>query len=113
MRSVFLIVFCLCVSVVEAKPKDRKWLSGSVVAIEQIPGRVMQTAPAQNYVISTESAEYTLEHAARTYYTSPPQPLVTVGSKVELALDGKNAILKTGATEKKLRVIKTSTPRTH
>ena len=99
-------VLIACTAVLPAK-KDRTWIPGTVIAVEQIQGRVMRDAPASNYVIRTEKADYTLEHAARTYYTSPPTPLVKTTDSVQVAIEGKNAILKTPAVEKKLRIIKT------
>ena len=103
-----MAILLLTAPVVDAAKKDRVWISGSVSAVEQIPGRVMQDAPANHYLIRTETTDYTLEHASRTYYTPPPTALLTAGETVELSLDGNHAILRTPSFQKRLRIIKSS-----
>ena len=68
----------------------------------------MQTSPTSVYVIRTEHSDYTLNHEARTYYTDPPKDLVKIGDSVQIAIEGKNAILKTPTIEKRLQIGKSS-----
>jgi hypothetical protein len=106
MKTLFALF--LCAAALHADKKDRPWIPGTVIAIEHIPGRVMEVNPTSVYVIRTESTDYTLEHSARTYYTKPPRDLVKIGDSVQIEIKGKNAILKTTSAEKKLRIGKSS-----
>lgn len=89
--------------------KDREWVPGTVASIEQIPSRVMHNNASTNYTIRTESATYTLEDGASTYYTAAPKEFLSVGEAVQISLDGsKHAFVKTEKIQKRLRLVGTS-----
>lgn len=92
-----------------ASAKTREWMDGTVAAINHVSARLMKNSASVEYTIRTDRGDYVLEDAAFTYYTGAPKDILSIGDVVQLSPDGsKHALLKAGATQKRLRLIRVS-----